>query len=109
MFTFLEITKVMTKLSKEAGCEGVTDWIKPSGNHSYWSACFTHDGNGKFIWAKFRSFLSHIVNKHDSLDDPLFSKCDHGPDISPREYLFEGMFQSILLPCVNLPFSNLHK
>ena len=54
-------------------------------------ACSTHDGNGTVIWAKFKSFLSHIVNKHDNLDDPLFSKCAHGPDISPREYLFEGM------------------
>ena len=81
----------MTKVSKEGGCEGVAEWIKPYGNHFYWSACSTHDGNGAVIWAKFKSFLSHIVNKHDNLDDPLFSKCAHGPDISPREYLFEGM------------------
>ena len=26
---FLEVTKVMTKVSKEGGCEGVTEWIKP--------------------------------------------------------------------------------
>jgi hypothetical protein len=53
----------MTKVSKEGGCEGVTEWIKPCGNHFYWSACSTHDGNGTVIWAKFKSFLSHIVNK----------------------------------------------
>jgi hypothetical protein len=45
--------------------------------------------------AKFKSFLSHIVNKHDSLEDLLFSKCAHGPDIFPCEYLFEGIFQSV--------------
>jgi hypothetical protein len=89
-------------VSKEGGCEGVTEWIKPCGNHFYWSACSTHDGNGTVIWAKFKSFLSHIVNKHDSLDDPLFSKCAHGPDISPREYLFEGMFPSISISALRL-------
>ena len=45
--------------------------------------------------AKFKYLLSHIVNKHDSLEDLLFSKCADGPDISPCEYLFEGMFQSV--------------
>ena len=81
----------MTKVSKEGRCEEVTEWIKPCGNHFYWSACSDHDGNGTVIWTKFKSFLSHIVNKHDNLDDPLFSKCAHGPGISPHEYLFERM------------------
>ena len=101
--------EVMTKVSKEGGCEGVTDCIKPCGNHFYWSACSTHDWNGRVIWAKCKSFLSHIVNKHDSLDDPLFSKCAHRPNIFPPEYLFEGIFQSILLLCVSLSSPNLHK
>ncbi|XP_046864281.1 uncharacterized protein LOC124458281 [Xenia sp. Carnegie-2017] len=46
--------------------------------------------DGKVIWAKFKSFLSHIVDKHTNLDNPLFSSCFHGPDIKPREYLLEG-------------------
>ena len=25
-----------------------------------------------------RSFLSHVVDKHDELDDPLYNKCSHG-------------------------------
>ena len=37
----------MTKVSKEGGCERVTEWIKPCGNRFYWSACSTHDGNGQ--------------------------------------------------------------
>ena len=45
---FLEITKVMTKVSKEGGCE-VTEWVKPCGNNFYCSACSTHDGNGTVI------------------------------------------------------------
>jgi hypothetical protein len=31
----------------------------------------------KVIWAKFKSFFSHIANKHRNLDDPLFNKCAH--------------------------------
>ncbi len=83
----------MTKVSKEGGCERVTEWIKPCGNRFYWSAC--SQWQWTVIWAKLKSFLSHIVNKHDNLDDPLFSKCAHGPDISPHAYLFEGMFHSV--------------
>ena len=100
---------MLTKVSNEGGCEGVAEWIKPCGNHLYWSACSTHDGNGTVIWVKFKSFLSHIVNKHENLDEPLFSKCAHGPDISPREHLFECIFQSILKHCASLPFPNLPK
>ena len=80
----------MTKVSKESGCKGMTEWIKPCGKHFYWSVCSLHDGNGIVMWqllAKFRS--------DQSLEDLLFSKCADGPDISPCEYLFEGMFQSV--------------
>ena len=34
--------------------------------------------------------LSHIINKHSSLDDPLFNKCGHG-EIHPRRWLQAGM------------------
>ncbi|KAK3703423.1 hypothetical protein QZH41_014257, partial [Actinostola sp. cb2023] len=61
------------------GCEDLKVWIKPCENHLYWSAMSTYDGNGQVIWAKFKSFLSHITDKHDDLDDPLFNKCLHGP------------------------------
>ena len=88
---FVELTKIITKLSKEKGCEELKKWVKPCGNHFYWSACSTYDGDGKVIWAKFKSFLSHIVDKHTNLDNPLFSSCFHGPDIKPREYLLEGL------------------
>ena len=59
------------------------------------SACSTHDGNGTAIWAKFKSFLSYIVNRHGELDEPLFSKCAHWQYISPCEYLLKRIFQSI--------------
>ena len=85
-----EITSILTSLAKKKGCEAIYAWLKASGNHLYWSACSTHDGNGKVIVAKFKSFLSHIVNKHEDLPDPLFSKCAHASTIPHREYLIEG-------------------
>ncbi|KAK3740395.1 hypothetical protein QZH41_000916 [Actinostola sp. cb2023] len=74
-----EIRKVLTAISKEKECLDLKVWIKPCENHLYWSAMSTYDGNGQVIWAKFKSFLSHITDKHDDLDDPLFNKCLHGP------------------------------
>ena len=46
---------------------------------------------GIVIWAKFQSFLSHIINKHADLDDPLFNKCHHG-DIPPKNRLQASMY-----------------
>ena len=73
----LEVTKVLAKIAKASGCEAITEWIKPCQNHLYWSARTTRDGNGEVIWAKFSSFLSHVVNAHENLDNPLFNKCRH--------------------------------
>ena len=87
----IEVTKVLTKISKINGCEAIAEWIKPCTSHLYWSARTTHDGNGEVIWAKFSSFLSHVVNKHDNLENPLFSKCGHSEMIQPRKWLEEGM------------------
>ena len=69
--------------------EYLKGWIKPCTNHLHWSATTTPSGNGKIIWAKFKSFLSHIVNKHSDLDAPLFNKGAHR-DITDRTWLQTG-------------------
>lgn len=74
---------VFSKPSKEKGSEVLADCIKPCENHVYWSATTTFSGNGKVIWAKFKTFMSHVINKHSSLADPLFNKYGHG-EIHPR-------------------------
>ena len=94
-FGFLEIQKALSKLSKENGCEALAEWIRPCENHLYWSATTTFSGNGKVIWAKFASFLSHIVNKHSNLTDALFNKCFHGV-IQPRKWLKVGMYLTLI-------------
>jgi hypothetical protein len=73
----VEVTKVLTKIAKASRCEAISEWIKLCTNHLYWSAKTTHDGNGEVIWAKFSSFLSHVVGKHENLDNPVFNKCGH--------------------------------
>jgi hypothetical protein len=85
-----EVTKVLTKVAKVSGCEAVTEWIKSCTNHLYWSAITTHDGNGEVIWDKFSSFLSHVVDEHENLDNPLFNKCGHREIIEPRKWLDKG-------------------
>ena len=72
------INKVLSKIVKEKGNEDFQAWVNHCERHLYWSTTSTSDGNGKVIWAKFKSFLSHIVNNHTNLDDSLFNKCAHG-------------------------------
>ena len=61
MTSITEIQKTLTKVAKEHDCEEISAWIQPCVNHPHWSAVTTPDGNGKLIWAKFKSFLSHVV------------------------------------------------
>ena len=54
------------------------------GRHQHWE-----DYLGKI------SILSHVVDKHECLDDPLFNKCAHG-DLIPKRWLLSGMFKIML-------------
>ena len=90
LFFSSEIRKVLSKIGKEKECEAVNEWIKPCENHLHWSATSTFSGNGLVIWAKFKSFLRHIVNQHSNHSDPLFNNCAHGSDIPARKWLTIG-------------------
>ena len=85
-----EIQKILSAAAKRKGFEEIEQWIKPCVNHFYWSASTTFDGNGEIIWAKFKSFLSHCINEHKDLDEPLFNRCAHG-EIVDRPWLEKGM------------------
>ena len=85
----LEIRKVLTNISKESGGAALINWIRPCENHFFWSATSTLSGNGNVIYAKFKSFLSHVINKHDNLDEPLYNKCNHG-ELKHRTWLDKG-------------------
>jgi hypothetical protein len=74
----IEIRKVLSKIAKENDCEEIQPWIRPCENHLSWSATSTSSGDGRVILAKFVSFLGHIVDKHENLDDPIFDRCAHG-------------------------------
>ena len=45
---------------------------------------------------KFKSFLSHIIDKHDDLDDPLYNKCAHD-ELTPRKWLLPGLLVKTFL------------
>ena len=89
-----EIRKVLTKIGKESNCAEINGWIRACENHLLWSATSTSNGDGKVILAKFLSFLGHIVDKHENLENPLFSKCAHD-EIETREWLDERKSQNI--------------
>ena len=76
---------------KLKGCEALVDWIKPCEKHFYWSATSTTNDDGNVIWAKFKSFLSHIHHKHSDLDEPLFNKCAHETTIPQWKWLLKGI------------------
>ena len=84
-------------MAKKSGNEVINEWIKPCTTHLFWSVTSTQSGNGDVIWAKFTSFLSHVVNKHKNLKDPLFNKCAHDDNIHPRKWLDEGTVFWLLL------------
>ena len=80
---------MLSKNSKETGNDEIQPWIRPCANHLSWSATSTSSGDGTVILAKFLSFLGHIVNKHENLDNPIFNMCAHD-EIEPRMWLDES-------------------
>ena len=44
----------------------------------------------RLVWAMFSSFFSHMVDKHENLDNPVFNKCGHKDIIEPRKWLDKG-------------------
>ena len=104
---YTEVRKILTNISKVKGCEALSEWIQPCVNHLYWCAVTTPSGDGNIILAKFKSFLSHIRDKHTALDDPIFlinvpiqislkegnglKKVDH---INKRSYFFSKLIET---------------
>ena len=90
-YVFQRSEKSLRKSQSRVVVRVLTEWIRPCENHLYWSATTTMCGTGRIIWAKFKSFLSHIINKHDNLDDPLFNRCGHGSNIQHRKLFLPSM------------------
>lgn len=82
---------MLIKISKEKDCCALSTWIGPCLNHFLWSATSTLSGNEMLIWAKFKSFLYHVVNKRKHLPDVIFNKCAHGDNIEEQMCLEEGL------------------
>ena len=87
IISFLEIQEVLTKLSKEKGCEIIGRWRKACVRHFYWSITSTKEHLEEVKLAKFQAFLSHVLNKHSNLPNRLFNACAHGIVVTPRVWM----------------------
>ena len=87
----IETRKLLQIAASRKGYEALEEWIRPCLKHFHWSAISTPDGNGEVILAKFHSFLQHVVNEHDHLDNALFNKCAHSETIPQRKWLDKGL------------------
>ena len=88
-----ELQKVLTKLSKEKGCEIIGRWKQACVRHFYWSVTSTSPKLGDVVLAKFKAFLYHIINQHKDLPNQLFNKCAHGLVTTQRVWLTKGICQ----------------
>lgn len=89
----------------------IGEWIRPIENHLYWSALTTSNGDGRIIWATFKSILCHIKNKHTGFNDPIFNKCAHDDNISERKWLQPGQQSfnvSSLMSLYCVPFQEIN-
>ncbi|XP_068697377.1 uncharacterized protein [Montipora foliosa] len=84
------IGKKTLTLSKQKGCERISQWIKGVRNHLHWCASSTKQGFKELVAAKWMSLMRHISNKHDNHQTPLFDKCAHGADIDKRKWIKIG-------------------
>ncbi len=87
------LTKKLLEAAKEKNCEIISRWIASIRNHLYWCATSTKEGFGSLIIAKWKSFMRHVQNKHDSHPDNLFSQCAHEPLDKDRHWIKNGKLQ----------------
>eukprot|EP00795_Rhopilema_esculentum_P011457 gene11457-21665_t len=112
-----KIRKILLSISNTKDCGDLSEWIKACERHLYWSATSTPDGNGDIIWAKFVSFLWHILDEHTGFEDPLFDHCAHGEDIEERKWLekdyvpdiYETLVDAIAANNLNATVEHLNK
>ena len=95
-----EIKKVLTKLSKEKGCDVIGRWKKACVRHFYWSVTSTAlklCDRSDVVVAKFKAFFHHILNIHHNLPNKIFNRCAHGPNTTQRVWLTKGIFSMLYL------------
>ena len=88
------ISKATIKLGKENGCEKIADWVKGARNHLYWCVTSSRQGFEELVTAKWKSFMQHVVNRHDNHPSPLFKKCTQDGKIENRKWILIGNYYS---------------
>ena len=87
------IHKKLFKASKEKGYENIKYWLKGVRNHLYWCVTSTVLGFEELILAKWKSFMSHVANKHKDHPNLLFTACAH-EEIAQRKWIKIGRYDS---------------
>ena len=100
------ITKKLQQAAKEKDCERISRWISSIRNHLYWCATTTREGFGSLILAKWKSFMRHVQNKHDSHPDELFNECAQEHLEKERKWIKNGNI--LALPMSFCPGRALH-
>jgi hypothetical protein len=95
---FIGLSKALVKAGKEKECEKINRWRKACIRHFYWSITSSRQHQGDVKYAKFESFLSHVVNEHTNLPNKIFNKCAHSPIVEsdhPHAWLTKGMINPL--------------
>ena len=97
---------MLTKLSKEKGCEVIGKWKKACVRHFYWAVTSTTPKLSQVILAKFDAFQSHITNVHTKLSNRLSDKCAHGDITKPRVWMSKCIYKIIFFILTKLTRSS---
>ena len=65
--------KKLVKLSKLNDCELIGEWTKACINHFHWAVRTTEIGQENVIWAKFKSYVTHVIDVHEDAGNKIFS------------------------------------
>ena len=60
--------------------------------HFHWAVTSTEESRGAVKLAKFKAFLSHVINKHKDLPSKIFNKCAHGVITKKHMWLTKGIY-----------------
>lgn len=71
-------------------CQVLGRWRQAIVRHFYWAVMTTEAHLGAVKLAKFQTFLSHVINKHQNLPNKIFNKCAHGAITVPKVWLSKG-------------------
>ena len=81
------VGKKIDAAAKKRECAILSRWKKAIVHHLFWSVCSTALGSGELVAAKWKSVVEHLHNRHEGFDNPLYTACQHPPEVGERPWL----------------------